>query len=151
MSIWQANIPGACFLDLFAGSGAVGIEASSRGAMRVVFVEKDSRVLSALRSNLQSLGVGEFDIVRGDLPSALPSLETRYSKTFDLVFADPPYRFEAYEETILACESLLVPGGQIAVEHDAEVDLPDRAHSLRHHDKRVYGDSAISFYSESSE
>ena len=70
---------------------------------------------------------------------------------FELIFADPPYRFDAYDETILACESLLVPGGQIAIEHGVAVDLPDRVGRLQQHDKRVYGDSAISFYSGSSE
>ncbi len=151
MSIWQASIPGARFLDLFAGSGAVGIEASSRGASHVVFVEKDPLVFSALESNLQAIDIVESEVVRGDLPAALPGLERRYSKTFELIFADPPYRFDAYDETILACESLLVPGGQIAIEHGVAVDLPDRVGRLQQHDKRVYGDSAISFYSGSSE
>ncbi len=150
MSIWQTQISGASFLDLFAGSGAVGIEAASRGAKPVVFVEADPRILSALESNLQSLGIGELETLRGDLPAALPSLARRLDKTFDLIFADPPYRFTAYEETILACESLLAPGGQIAIEHGAEINLPDRTSRLRQHDKRLYGDSALSFYSEAS-
>jgi 16S rRNA (guanine(966)-N(2))-methyltransferase RsmD len=151
MSIWQSRIPGARFLDLFAGSGAVGIEASSRGAGHVVFVEKDPLVLSALESNLQAIDVVESEVARGDLPGALQDLGKRFGNTFDLVFADPPYRFKAYAETILACEGLLVPGGQIAIEHDAGVDLPVRAGRLGQHDKRVYGDSAISFYSGSSD
>ena len=89
MSALQPELPGARVLDLFAGSGALGLEALSRGAAQVTFVERAGAALRALRANLEKLGVGgEAQVVRGDAMSYVRGLEPG---AFDVALADPPY------------------------------------------------------------
>src|SRR5687768_3707687 len=89
MSIIQPLIPGALVLDLFAGSGALGLEALSRGAVHCDFVEIAARSLAALRANVDKLGAGEAShIVRGD---ALKFVERLAPASYEIAFADPPY------------------------------------------------------------
>jgi 16S rRNA (guanine966-N2)-methyltransferase len=88
------RVQDASVLDLFAGSGAMGIEALSRGASRAVFVEQDQKILRALRTNLDRCGVTDLaEVVRGDAMKYLERL-IRSKKTFDIIFADPPYASE---------------------------------------------------------
>jgi 16S rRNA (guanine(966)-N(2))-methyltransferase RsmD len=85
------QVQGASFLDLFAGSGSMGIEALSRGASRAVFVEQDQKILRALRTNLDRCGASDrAEIVRGDAMKYLDRL-IRSGEAFDIIFADPPY------------------------------------------------------------
>ena len=87
-------------LDLFAGTGALGIEALSRGARRVVFVENDRAALSALRANLVSTGLGEgAEVVPTRVEAWLESAAAQ-GQHFDVVFCDPPYVFDAWEELV---------------------------------------------------
>lgn len=87
----QFEIPNAIVLDAFAGSGSLGIEALSRGAAHVDFVEKNSGCLRTLSSNLKQLNVSNCDIFKGDILKVMPSL-----KKYDIVFLDPPYDAELY-------------------------------------------------------
>ena len=144
-SIWRERVPGARFLDLFAGSGAVGIEALSRGALFACFVESDPRALRDVERNAGDLPRAAWRAWRGRLPATLGELAAAEA-AFDLVFADPPYAFDDYERLIAGSAGLLAAGGEIAVEHSARVELPESAGATRRRDQRRYGESAISFY-----
>jgi len=114
-----SELEGAVFLDLFAGSGAVGIEALSRGASRVVFVEQDHRILKALRTNLERCGFGQ-GVAQVRLGDAIRVLERagKHGEFFDIIFADPPYEGTAAQKTV---DAVAAAGGAICrmlvVEH----------------------------------
>jgi len=119
--ILQGSVLGIRVLDLYAGSGAIGLEALSRGASSAVFVETDSR---ALEANLQALGArrAEFELLRGDARRALAKLIERREK-FDLVFGDPPY---ARKSTLWrSVAALLTPGGKLVVQTDFDAATPE--------------------------
>ncbi|HVS02653.1 MAG TPA: 16S rRNA (guanine(966)-N(2))-methyltransferase RsmD [Thermoanaerobaculia bacterium] len=146
-SIWQQRVPGARLVELFAGAGSVGLEAISRGAREVVFVEGDARVARALEQNLKGLAPpGSWRRHRLRLPSGLAVLARAESQPFDLAFADPPYAFRDHDRLVMATAPLLAPDGELVIEHAADLawrpspDLP-----LRMADRRVYGGSALSF------
>ncbi|HUM28827.1 MAG TPA: 16S rRNA (guanine(966)-N(2))-methyltransferase RsmD [Thermoanaerobaculia bacterium] len=109
----QNELPGASFLDVFAGSGLMGIEALSRGARSVTFIERDGNVLQALQGNLAALHL-TAEIVSGDAMKILPQLHDR-GKCFTIAYADPPYGFTRYDELYDLLVSL-VPEGEIAIE-----------------------------------
>ena len=137
MSIVQLDLPDARVLDLFAGSGALGIEALSRGAREVEFVELGARSLAALRDNLQSVGAEAEAIVhRADAIKFAAKLS---DGDFDVAFADPPYRLRLAEE--IAALWLRKPFARVlGVEHEKTVELPESR------DRRVYGDTVVTFY-----
>lgn len=141
-SIWRDRLPGRRFLDLFAGSGAVGLEAWSLGAAQVTFVESAPRVLAVLRRNVAALAPAA-EIVRGRLPGALDALA---AEPFDVVFADPPYAFDDYAALLCAAAAHTRPGGAIAVEHSARVELAAEAALWRCRDRRRYGETCVSFF-----
>ena len=96
----QSDIPGCRFLDLFAGSGAIGIEALSRGASEAVFMENNPKAVAVIRDNLHSTRLEEnARVLQGDLFSLLPA-ETCRSEVYDIIFMDPPYRHD-YEKKVL--------------------------------------------------
>ena len=144
--LWVDKVRGALVLDLFAGSGAVGLEALSRGASRLVSVESDRQVLQALRGNMARFASGKVQIVVGKLPEYLPRLEPMAGEGFGLVFADPPYDFTEFEELLTGLVPLLSPTGEIAIEHDSGSELPDQIAGLTTGDRRRYGDSGLSCY-----
>ena len=137
MSIVQPALTGARVLDLFAGSGALGLEALSRGAAMATFVEHDPRALTALRKNVEVLNVRErVTIVRADAVKFLQSLDPG---AFDIAFADPPYErglAPAVADRWLDSAFAHILG----VEHSPREPLPGGD------DTRRYGDTAITFY-----
>ena len=137
MSILQPEIPGARVVDLFAGSGALGLEALSRGAADCDFVEIGTRSLAALRANAEKLGAGDAaHVVRGD---ALKFAERLAPGAYDIAFADPPYGLNLASR--LAERWLAVPFASVlGVEHAAKEAMPAGG------DTRRYGDTAITFY-----
>lgn len=138
MSIVQEAIPGAAVADLFAGTGALGLEALSRGAATVEFVDLAPASLALLRDNLVLLGAlpTEAMLRRAD---ALRLAEERARQPWDLVFADPPYGTGM--ATQLAERWLAAPFARIlGIEHEAHEVLPGA------HDTRRYGITALSFY-----
>ncbi len=145
-SIWRERLEGARVLDLFAGSGAVGLEALSRGALSILVVDADPRAMKTLQSNAERLGERLLEIRRLTLPAGLSRLVEERAGPFDLVYADPPYNFAPYPELLLAVAPLLAPDGEIAAEHSARRELPVEAGPLTRVDVRRYGESAISFY-----
>jgi 16S rRNA (guanine966-N2)-methyltransferase len=114
------DLTGLACLDLFAGSGALGFEALSRGAASVVMVEKDAAALAALRENARKLGAGNLTVVRGD---AL-EFARRARSRFDVVFVDPPYRLGLQAAALALVRGLLVEGARVYAESDAVLQLP---------------------------
>lgn len=146
-SIWKEPLDdGARVLDLFAGSGVVGLEAAGRGALRVVCVERDRRAFSLLQSNRDRLGEALVEIRRGELPGVLEELLSRGDGPFDLVFADPPYKFSSYAELLAGVAPLLAETGEVAIEHSARTEMPAESSGLVRVDQRRYGECALSFY-----
>jgi len=137
MSIVHPELPGARVLDLFAGSGALGLEALSRGAVHCDFVEIAARSLAALRANVDKLDAGDAaHIVRGD---ALKFIERLERGAYDIAFADPPYGLNLgarVAERWVDVPFALVLG----VEHGAKETMPGGGETRR------YGDTGITFY-----
>ncbi len=146
-SVWQSHLEEASVLDLFAGSGAVGLEALGRGAGRAVLVEASARGLRALQSNLRTFGEGRGELLKRRLPARLPELESG----FDLIFADPPYDFPRLEEVIVAARDWISAEGELCVEHSRRRPLPEPIAGWRRRDLRCYGESCLSFYRPVSE
>jgi 16S rRNA (guanine966-N2)-methyltransferase len=147
-NILGAGIVGARVLDLFAGSGAIGIEALSRGAHRAVFVEAHEPACRLIDKNLRLCGLqGRATVWRGDVLEALPALQAQ-GATFELIFLDPPYQSALVEDVLrhLGDGALLAPEGVVVAEHFFKRALRERYGRLR--DVRVarFGDVALSFY-----
>jgi 16S rRNA (guanine966-N2)-methyltransferase len=141
-SIWRDRLEGARVLDLFAGSGALALEALGRGALTALAVDADPRAVKIVEANAARVGLEALEIHRLPLPAGL----TRLTGPFDLVFADPPYGFDAYEDLLRGVAPLLAVDGEVAVEHSARRELPIEAGPLTRVDVRRYGESAVSFY-----
>lgn len=147
--------PEAAILDLYAGTGALGIEALSRGANRAVFVERDHQALVALRRNIRELGLEDRSTVIGaDVRAVVRRLQND-GQQFAWVFLDPPYAKET--EGVLAelgSNDLLAPCAVVIVEHDRRNcppgsvagDIAGSLGGLFLTDRRTYGDTALSFY-----
>ncbi|HOT01142.1 MAG TPA: 16S rRNA (guanine(966)-N(2))-methyltransferase RsmD [Acidobacteriota bacterium] len=141
-------IGGARFLDLCAGSGSMGLEALSRGAAEVVFVEMSERSLKYLRKNLAHCRVEDgVRVIRGDVLVQIPRL-ARDGKQFDLIYFDPPYFEGLYDKAlaVVAGSSLLAPGGLVTVNHFKKVMVPAASGGLECVRTVRHGDSALSFY-----
>ena len=137
MSIVQLDLPDAAVLDLFAGSGALGLEALSRGARRAEFVESHPVSLRALAANVAALGADDDVVVhRGDV---LRFIERLPAETFDVAFADPPYRQSL--AAAVAERWLDVPFARVlGLEHEADEPLPPGGAVRR------YGSTAVTLY-----
>jgi 16S rRNA (guanine(966)-N(2))-methyltransferase RsmD len=146
-SIWGGELAQAEIVDLFAGSGAVGIEAVSRGALGALLVEQDRRARATLASNLRAVGLGapRIRILERPVEQALEQL-ARDQERFDLVFADPPYSRTPTAELVAAVAAILVPGGGFALEHSARVRAPPDGGELIRLETRRYGESALTLY-----
>jgi 16S rRNA (guanine(966)-N(2))-methyltransferase RsmD len=155
-NVLAPRIAGAVFLDLYAGSGAVGIEALSRGAALVTFVERAPASLAVLRANLDRLGlVSGFRIQSGNVGAFLRRLPTGVAPKFDLVFLDPPYdAVLEYESTLGvlggAALGLLAPGALVVAEHRRKERLEERYGRLERLRLLEQGDAALSFYAAAS-
>jgi 16S rRNA (guanine966-N2)-methyltransferase len=140
---------GSVWLDLFAGTGAVGIEALSRGAHAVHFVESSARAAAVIRENLRALGIGEgFEIHEREVQPALRLLDSQAVEP-DYVFLDPPYRKqETYGETLrfLSQSRLLRPASVVIAEHEKKFDPGERFGALQRYRLLQQGDAALSFY-----
>jgi 16S rRNA (guanine966-N2)-methyltransferase len=142
------GVAGTRVLDLFAGTGAVGIEALSRGAARAVFVERGREPLRALRANLAALGLGrgQARVVAGDAAAALPVVEGTEAP-FDLVFLDPPYAGDLAARALAALvgSPVLHAGTRIVVQHSVHrpLAIPPGLRPAR--EPRRFGDTALTF------
>jgi 16S rRNA (guanine966-N2)-methyltransferase len=142
-------VAGARVLDLFAGTGAVGIEALSRGAARVVVVERDPSALRALRGNLAALGASRAAarVVAGDVLHVLPELGAQEGP-FDFVFVDPPYATTLAGRTLeaLAAARVCRDGTEVVVQHSTRTVLPPVQGLSPHRRPRRFGDTALTFF-----
>ena len=143
------TVAGARVLDAFAGTGAVGLEALSRGASAVTFVEQDARAIRLLKRNIAHCGAeNACAIIRDDF------MKTRAQRIdsptrYDLVFLDPPYEIPAIEAALAIAASLTVPGGRVVFEHSRRRPLPERVPGAVRYRVLQAGDSALSFYTAS--
>jgi len=150
--ILRARLEGARVVDLFAGTGCLGLEALSRGAARAVFCDVDPRALEAVRRNVEKLRFGDrADVRRADAFEAVDRLEPA-----DVVFVDPPYRFfvekapalRRLAETLLA-RGLTGPDARVVVEHRPKEGLGEVAGGTAV-DERTYGGTVVTFYGPKS-
>lgn len=138
----------ASFLDLFAGSGSVGIEALSRGARVCVFVELQSAHLRIVAENLKTTGLQDrAELIRRDARAALADLGNR-GRRFDLVFVDPPYGQNLVPEvlTLIDARGVLAEGGWVICEHHAKDPVPAVAGGLYKFREVVFGETVLSIY-----
>ncbi len=144
-NIIRAYLLDAEVLDLFAGTGALGIEALSRGAKEVVFVENNRAVLRVLKDNLEKCNLTQKSLILPLSVTKALSLLKASNKSFDLIFADPPYSMASIEELIPPMLSLLKEGGIAVIEHDENrlVNLVESGFTIE--DKRKIGQTVITF------
>ena len=137
MSILQLDLPTARVLDLYAGSGALGLEALSRGAVSADFVETNPKSLRALEQNIAALGAGQ--LARIHRRSALSYAHALEALAYDVAFADPPYT--TGDAAKLAVRWKAAPFSRVlSVEHEAAAEMPEGGVT------RKYGSTAITFY-----
>lgn len=143
------TVEGSVFIDLFAGTGAVGIEAISRGARCAVFVENHAAAVRLIRENLTSLGVAsEAEVVPMDAMRTLETLAAR-REPVDFIFLDPPYaQAREYRRVLefIGGSEMLSDAGLVIVEHAKKLELPLFAEALERTRLVVQGDSALSLY-----
>lgn len=148
-NVVAASVENSVWLDLFAGTGAIGIEALSRGARMVYFVESSKKAARTLRENLNSLGIKSgYELLERDASAALRLLNAR-AVACDFCYLDPPYRkMDDYEHTLsyLAQSNLIAPGGVVIAEHDKHFDPGDAFGRLQRRRKLQQGDAILSFY-----
>jgi 16S rRNA (guanine966-N2)-methyltransferase len=141
-NIMASELEGADVLDVFAGTGALGLEALSRGASHAVFVERDKLAQKILQENITTLNIGD----RAKLVKTTVSnwLETTEEKTFDVIFADPPYHDPQFS-TIHKLFGLLKPGGYMVLSHPGRGEVPIQT-GIVVVDNRSYGNAYLTFF-----
>lgn len=145
---WSTYLEGATVLDLFCGTGSLGIEALSRGAEFVEFVDSHEKSLKILRENVKKIGLKEgFHITKQD---ALRFLETS-DLQFGLILVDPPFTKSMAHDVLvtLAQSKVLVEGGLVAIESGTKERIEDDYSSLRLYDRKEFGDKTLSLYERS--
>jgi 16S rRNA (guanine966-N2)-methyltransferase len=143
-NILGERVAGSAFLDIFAGSGLMGLEALSRGAESLTAIEESHKMVRAIQESLDTLGY-EGLVLAGDFRRILPQLEL---DAYDLIFADPPYKspFAASVLTTIDRHCLLKPDGRLAIEHARGYRFPQDLTRLKLVDTRAYGQTGISFF-----
>lgn len=147
-NVLAPRIEGTSFLDLCAGSGAVGIEALSRGAGSATFVEASRKAAQIIQENLNHCGISEgATVIQKDVLAALRALEQEGAR-FDLVYFDPPYDTELYSPVIrhLARSGLIAEDGALIVEHRKQMPLAPNFGDLRPYRMIRQGESCLTFF-----
>ena len=137
------EVQDALVLDLFCGTGALGIEAVSRGAREVVFADKDARSLAQTKLNLKSLDIKNFRTIKGDFKEVIKKLN---GEKFDIILLDPPYMSGVYEEVLSLIKSydLLADNGVIVCEHEKNVKIESDVFYLD--SQKRYGIKMLSYF-----
>lgn len=150
-NILGGMVEGAVFVDVHAGTGAVGIEALSRGAREVIFIEKHKPTVALIRKNLATLGVkNNAQVIAADAVRGMEHI-ARQGTYANVIFLDPPYEdYDQYKRCLewLGEHSLLAEGGCVVVEHLRKLELPQRVCKLERVRVVEQGDSTLSFYRE---
>ncbi|MFS1513246.1 16S rRNA (guanine(966)-N(2))-methyltransferase RsmD [Chengkuizengella sp. SCS-71B] len=144
---------GGTVLDLFAGTGALGIEAISRGMDRGIFIDINPKSIEVIKGNISVVGQTEqAEVYRNDAKKALKACAKRKLK-FDLVFLDPPYKLEMTEDILQQMDllTLFQKGAIVVVEHDAVYKYNEQIGKLQSNRRLVYGDTAVTVYEYDSE
>jgi 16S rRNA (guanine(966)-N(2))-methyltransferase RsmD len=151
-SILADRVVDARVLDLYAGSGSLGLESLSRGAASALFVEARRAVADVLQGNIAIVGEEErASVVIGDARGAVRRM-AREGRSFDLIFLDPPYRDQVAVATLEDLEGILEPGGWAVVDHPAREALPERVgRRLEQVKRRAWGEVAVAFYAAMEE
>lgn len=139
---------GGTVLDLFAGTGGLGIEALSRGMGRAVFIDMESKSIETVKANLKSTGFeSNAEIYRNEAGRAIKALEKR-KYIFDLVFLDPPYRMKNGDAlmTEMATRGLLSTGALLVLEYESSYSYPEEITEFLHLRTAKYGETAVSIY-----
>ena len=148
--ILEPDLPGARFLDLFAGSGAAGIEALSRGAAHATFVERDQRAIGTIRTNLARTALGDegrATIVRADVLRWLRDPDRAAGAPYDLMLIDPPYDdIESMATALEAASAIVSRGGRVVAKHFWRTPPPPMVGLLASERERRFGDTALTFY-----
>lgn len=143
-NILGERVPGAVFLDLFAGAGGIGLEALSRGAGQVVFVDASRESLSVIKQNIEALDLADSSRV---IEAKAEGFLKGPSGPYDIIFLDPPYTMElAPLLGHIAMAGILKPGGVVVAEHFKKQPSPERAGELELFREAVYGDTVLAFY-----
>jgi 16S rRNA (guanine966-N2)-methyltransferase len=147
-NILQSEIDQAMFLDLYAGTGAVGLEALSRGAERVFFVESNQVRSKAIMGYIGKLGLEARTAVYQEKTEAFLQRAMRTGMKFDIIFADPPYISDEFEHALpyVAEHNILKDGGCMLVEHSSKRVLPEQIHDIKRIKNYKYGDTMITLY-----
>ena len=147
-SIIGPRIEGALVVDLYAGTGAVGIEALSRGARHVDFVESDPKALKVLRANLDQCGFSKLASVHAVSVAAFLGRHASSQEPYDIVFADPPYRIDAGRELLpsVVSSATIVPDSLLILEHSSKATVPTCIGALRRLRQYRYGDTSLSMF-----
>ena len=149
-NILAPRIAGARVLDAFAGTGALGIEALSRGAAEVTFVERDRRAQALIAANLAQCGIDTgYNLVRGAVDGAVATLQASSFEPFDIVLLDPPYTMPG-REALMKIDTLVAPGGVVVLEHARRAPAPEQAGRLVRVREVNSGDSMLTFYEDSA-
>jgi 16S rRNA (guanine(966)-N(2))-methyltransferase RsmD len=147
------DVQEAQVLDLYSGTGSLGLEALSRGGYEATFVDENQRALDVVRENAEELGFEEkIHLVKGDAARMLPKL-ARNGMSYHIVFADPPYQRSLTSEMIEAfgVSGIVRNGGSFIIEHSKHAELPDRIGRLVLWQRKDFGETRVSFYRKEKE
>lgn len=145
-SIIGPGLAGAEILDLFAGTGAMGLEALSRGASRVIFVDQSRHAVQLIRSNVELCHVADrVRVIHGSVSQAIRLLASQ-GEAFDLIFIDPPYREQSLLKTLQTLGEVVRSGTIVVAEHSSRDPLPVQVLEWSQTEVRQYGDTTVSFY-----
>jgi 16S rRNA (guanine(966)-N(2))-methyltransferase RsmD len=147
-AILEPDLPGARFLDLFAGSGAAGIEALSRGAAGATFVERDARAITVIHANLERTGLASAArIVRADALAWLRDPRSTEDDHYAIAFVDPPYDDPTtLHDALVALGAVMTAGGRVVAKHFWRDRPPPRVGLLASERERRFGETMLTFY-----
>jgi 16S rRNA (guanine(966)-N(2))-methyltransferase RsmD len=147
-NILSSQIEGATLLDLYAGTGSIGIDALSRGARNVIFVEINKKHLQYLKANLASFHFGgQVEVFAADAVDFLRKAK-KQKRSFDIIFMDPPYQSIEIEKILPMIQEgdMITDQGLVVIEHFHKKILPERVENLSFLKKYKYGETVLSFY-----
>lgn len=141
----QFELPGAVVLDLFAGSGQLGIEALSRGAEKAYFVDQSPCSIAVIKENIATVGFAQQSVItQTEAAAFLKSLSPNVQ--FDIVLLDPPYRQDTIQEILELLDGIVAPDGKILCEHEKELQLPDCLSVWKKKKDYFYGNIVVTSY-----